>query len=69
MTARTRSLPDRHVRPRQRRELTSQFREQCVAPTSRLTQANIDFRRLHALHVLVVFGASGPAGCRDDFRL
>jgi hypothetical protein len=62
-------LPDGDVRPRQRRELSTQLGQQHIAGAIGLAQADIDFGGLHTLDVLVVLGAAGSAGRRDDFRL
>ena len=62
-------LTDGHVGPRQRREAAPQIREQVGARAPRLFQADVDFRRLHALHVLVQLGASGSPRRGDDLGL
>ena len=62
-------LTDRHVGAGQRREPAAQIGEQLGARPAGVPQADVDFRRLDALDVLVELGAAGPAGGGDDFGL
>ena len=62
-------LPDRHVRARQAAEAAPQLRQQLLARPLGLAQADVDLRRLDALHVLVEFGAAGAPRGGDDLGL
>ena len=55
--------------PGQRREAAPQIGEQFGARPARFSQADVDLRRLDALHVLVQFGAAGSSRRRDHFGL
>ena len=62
-------LTDRHVGARQCGKVTAERGEQLRTRPGGLAETDVNFCRLHALHMFVQLGASGSARRRDDLGL